>query len=78
MIALGFGWSAANVDRCRPVHLGITAFLVGHALVHVAEMVTGPMPAHRWGVDLPFVFLPAAVMLFLALPWAWRVAGSGA
>jgi hypothetical protein len=67
-VGLAFGWSALNVERSRPVHIALTVFLAGHALIHVADIAMGHLPASHWLIDLPAVFLPAAIMLALTAP----------
>lgn len=75
--ALGFFWCARNLGQCRPVHIGVTAFFVGHAALHVSEMASGQMPTFRWLADLPLIFAPAAVLLIIALPPVWRLLTRG-
>lgn len=70
-IGLGGLWCAQNLDRCRPVHAGITLFLAGHALVHVVEILAGRLPAAHWLIDLPLTFVPAAIVLALSVPAVW-------
>lgn len=64
---MGAGLACCVRDRRprRVVHLGVTAFLVAHALVHVGELLGGHLPPRHWLPDIPSVFLPA--LLFLAL-----------
>lgn len=71
VVGLGAFWSARNLDQCRPVHLGITLFYVGHALVHVAEISVGRLPADHWLIDLPLTFAPALALAALSLPAVW-------
>jgi hypothetical protein len=40
-------------------------FYVLHALVHVTDTLTGRLPESHWLVDLPGVYLPAAVLVVL-------------
>lgn len=70
--SVGFLWSSQNLSRCYPVHLGITLFYVGHALLHVADMSTGRLPAEHWMMDFPGVFLPALILGGLSWPAVWR------
>src|SRR5688572_26888958 len=42
---VGLAWCARNLDRALPVHVGVTAFFVGHALTHVADIVSGRLSA---------------------------------
>ena len=65
VMGLGLAWCARDPRRCRVVHLGATAFLVAHALVHVGELIGGRLPHRHWLLDIPFTFLPP--LLFLAL-----------
>lgn len=68
VMALAFGWSALHLDRSRPVHLALTVFFTGHALIHVADIVMGRLPNSHWLIDLPGVFVPALIMIALAVP----------
>lgn len=65
VMALGLAWCVRERRHCRVVHLGVTAFLVAHALVHLGELLGGHLPQRHWWVDIPSTFLPA--LLFLAL-----------
>jgi len=40
-------------------------FYVLHALVHVTDTFTGRLPESHWLVDLPGVYLPAALLVVL-------------
>jgi hypothetical protein len=42
-------------------------FYVLHALVHVADTVSGRLPASHWVIDLPGVYLPAAILVALTI-----------
>jgi hypothetical protein len=76
--ALGFGWCALHPGRCRPVHIGLTVFFVGHALIHVFEILAGQLPSTHWLIDAPGVFVPALVLLILAVPSVRRRMGEAA
>jgi hypothetical protein len=65
---LAFAWSARNIDRSYPVHIGLTIFFTGHALIHLLDIATGHLPTTHWLIDLPGVFLPALLMLVLTHP----------
>lgn len=69
---LGFFWCARNLEHARPVHIGVTTFFVGHAVVHLSEMMSGQLPTFRWPADLPLIHAPAAILLVIALPPVWR------
>ncbi|MDQ2921222.1 MAG: hypothetical protein M3R52_06400 [Acidobacteriota bacterium] len=68
VVALAFGWSARNIDRAYPIHLGLTVFFTGHALIHVADIVAGRLPHSHLLIDTPGVFVPALLMLISAVP----------
>jgi hypothetical protein len=73
--AAGFGWCALNLKRSRPVHAGLTMFFVGHALIHLFEILTGRLPSVHWLIDTPLVFAPALLLLVLAIPSVRRRLG---
>ena len=75
VVALAFGWSARNIDRSRPVHLALTAFFAGHALIHLADIVVVRLPHSHWLIDTPGVFAPALIMIVLAVPSVRRRLG---
>jgi len=76
VVALAFAWSARNLDRSRPVHVALTVFFVGHALIHVVDIVSGNLPHSHWLIDAPGVFMPALIMIALAVATV-RIAVSG-
>lgn len=66
-----FLWCARNLKRRKPIHLVLTLYTVGVALVSALEIAVQPvMPADAsfWLPILLLVFLPALVMLVMALP----------
>jgi len=65
---VAFAWSARNIDRSYPVHVGLTIFFTGHAFIHLQDIATGHLPTTHWLVDIPGVFLPALLMIILAVP----------
>ena len=66
-MALAFGW-AAFVPRWRPPLLAVGAFFVaGHALLHVFDTLRGALDGDHWLLDLPGVYLPALVLVPVAL-----------
>ena len=76
VVSLAFGWSALHLEQSRPVHLALTVFFTGHALIHVADIVTGRLPNSHWLIDLPGVFVPALIMLVLAVPSVRKMVSS--
>ena len=72
---LGFGWCALHTERSRTIHAGLTVFFVGHALIHLVEILTGQLPGTHWLIDAPGVFAPALLLLVLAVPSVRRRLG---
>ena len=70
-IGVAFLAAAPKALARRGVLLGATLFYVLHSLVHVADLLTGRLHANHWGMDLPLVFLPTMLLIFLALPIWW-------
>lgn len=58
-------WCASNLPKSFNVFIGILLFYVGHALIHVVEILLGLLPPTHWWIDFPLVFLPAIVLIFL-------------
>ena len=75
IVGLTFGWSALNIGRSRLAHLALTAFLTGHALIHLTDILAGRLPHSHWLMDTPGVFVPALVMIVLAVPVVRRRLG---
>jgi len=44
-----------------------TVFVVGHASVHLFELVRGGLAPRHWRLDLPGVFVPALMLVALTL-----------
>ncbi len=66
-----FYWCSRNLKKRKPVHLALTLFIVGIAAVTAMEVAMSPVipsePAF-WLPLLSLVFLPALIMLVMALP----------
>ena len=61
--------AAFAVDaRARPAALAGAAFLALHAFVHLWDLASGRESLHHFLGDLPTVFLPPALALWLAWP----------
>jgi hypothetical protein len=71
-LGLAFALAASRPAHQRAVLLAASAFLGLHALIHVADLASGRLPASHWLTDLPGVFLPAALVGVLSLPRFWR------
>lgn len=77
VVALGFGWCALHLERSRPVHSGLTIFFVGHALIHLVEILTGQLPGTHWLIDTPLVFVPAILLIIFGVPSVRKRLGEG-
>lgn len=65
---LGLLWLARSPRRAWPAALAGGAFLTLHALVHVQDTLAGREHVHRLLTELPTVFLPAILAVWLAWP----------
>lgn len=66
-----FFWCARNLKRRKPVHLALTLYVVGFAVITAMEVAVQPVMPDSPSFWLPLllgVFLPAAIMLVMALP----------
>jgi hypothetical protein len=64
---------AARVASLRgPVVIAAAGFFGLHALVHIADLLSGRLHGEHWLIDLPGVFLPALILGVLCLPHWWR------
>jgi hypothetical protein len=63
-----FVWLWRDFERIWPAALAGSAFLILHALVHVAEAAAGTLNLHHLARDLPGVFFPSILALWLAWP----------
>lgn len=71
-------WSSLRLEQRRAAFLISTAFVTGHAMGHVVEIVLGLLPASHWLIDLPLVLAPGVFLLVFALPqgWNWLLAAT--
>jgi hypothetical protein len=65
LIAAGFFWCAVRLHQSKPVLLVITLFFVGHAILHVLDLLESRLPHSHWRIDAPAVFLPALILIIL-------------
>lgn len=70
-LGLAFSFTAPRAERHRGVVLAAAAFYALHALIHVFDLATEPLPAHHWLLDLPGVFIPAIALTVLSAPRWW-------
>ena len=65
-------WCCKNLMERRAVFLMCAAFMAGHALGHVIEILTGALPHSHWLIDLPVVLLPGALFAAFVPNASWR------
>lgn len=68
----GLLWAALNLARAYPVVIMVTLFYLGHAVLHVFDIVMGHLPADHWLIDFSGVFFPAIVLCVISLPKIWQ------
>ena len=73
-IGVMFLLSTRRALERRGVVLASALFYVLHAVVHVADVHAGRLHANHLRLDFPLVYLPAILLLVLALPAWWRKA----
>lgn len=65
LVGAGAFWCAYKLKKCAEVHFGITLFMVGHALIHIVEILLEDLPSSHWLIDFPLVTLPAMILIGL-------------
>ncbi|MDN5215074.1 hypothetical protein QQ020_23535 [Fulvivirgaceae bacterium BMA12] len=65
LVGIGAFWCASKLDKAIEIHLAITFFMAGHALIHIGEILSGSLPASHWLIDFPLVTFPAIVLVGL-------------
>jgi hypothetical protein len=68
VVALSLLGLARWPKRAWPAALAGGGFLTLHAMVHAWDFIAGREPVHQLGADLPGVFLPAILVVWLAWP----------
>lgn len=63
LTGIGALWCAYKLSKSLEVHLAITAFMSGHALIHIGEILQGALPPSHWLIDFPLVTFPALMLL---------------
>ncbi|MGI9431320.1 MAG: hypothetical protein ACR2PQ_03855 [Myxococcota bacterium] len=64
---LALVWGGLRPAHRFPLFVVAAVFFTLHALGHVYETAVGELPHDSWLVDLPGVYLPAIVILFLTV-----------
>ena len=65
LVGIGAFWCASRLEKALATHLAMTAFMAGHALIHVGEILTGALPPVHWLIDFPLVTFPALALVAL-------------
>lgn len=68
--AMSLFWLVKCPKRAWPAALTCGGFLLMHALVHVCDALAGREHGHQLGADLPSIFLPGVLAVWLA--WSAR------
>lgn len=61
-------WCTNNLHKSLGVYIGVLLFYVGHALIHIVEILLGLLPPSHWWIDFPLVFVPAMTLIALLFP----------
>ena len=67
VVAAGLAWFAWRPSQGWPALVAAAAFLTLHSLIHVADALASPVCGQNLLRDLPGIFLPAAIAIWLAL-----------
>jgi len=62
-VGVALVWGALDVSARRPLVAVAALFLVAHALLHVYDTLVGNLPHTHWWLDVPGVYLPAAILV---------------
>jgi hypothetical protein len=68
IVAISLLWLARSPKQAWPAAMAGGGFLALHALVHAWDMIAGREHIHQLAADLPAVFLPAILVVWLAWP----------
>jgi len=75
--AVAVFWAAKNSQFQFPLVAITTLFLIGHAIVHIIDLITGSVPFYHFWLDLPTVFLPALAYLIITIYLNMNIQNSG-
>ena len=67
VVAGGLAWFAWRPAQGWSALVAAAAFLTLHSLIHVADALASPVCGQNLLRDLPGIFLPAAIAIWLAL-----------
>jgi hypothetical protein len=70
--AVALGWAALAPPTRGPLVAVTALFYVLHAAAHVHDTARGLVGADHWWIDLPGVYLPALLLLALAVMFLRR------
>lgn len=68
IVAISLLWLARSPKQAWPAAMAGGGFLALHALVHAWDTIAGREQVHQMSKDLPAVFLPAILVIWLAWP----------
>jgi len=68
VVALSLLWLARSPKHAWPAALAGGGFLTMHALVHICDFFAGRELGRQLVADLPAVFIPATLVVWLAWP----------
>ena len=63
LVGIGAFYCGYDLKKCFKIHLGMTLFMGGHALIHVGEILLGTLPESHWITDFPLVTFPAILLI---------------
>ena len=65
LAGLALMWCAYRINSTKYLYLAVMLFFVGHAFIHIVEILVGLLPASHWLIDLPLIFVPALLLVAL-------------
>ena len=66
-VGVALCWAAISARFRYPLTSVAALFLAAHAVLHVYDTATGALPHSHWLLDLPGVYLPAVLLVWVAL-----------
>ncbi len=74
-VGVALCWAAVSTRFRYPLASVAAVFLAAHAILHAFDTATGALPPSHWWLDLPGVYLPAALLVWVALRLRRREGG---